>query len=117
MENLVNLINSTPTSQLTTMPQILAALGLPYSGPTSAQVGPQLGPLTTSAPVYPTSNPYPNYPAYPQNPTTPPWVYSGTQPSTTITTQTTTPIAVQNPAPTPVGGQPVYYLRSAEGGS
>jgi hypothetical protein len=45
--NIVNIIRNTPASQLSTTPQLMAALGLPYAGPTSAQVGPQVGPLGT----------------------------------------------------------------------
>lgn len=43
--NIVNVIRSTPASQLATTPQLMAALGLPYSGPTAGQVGPQIGQL------------------------------------------------------------------------
>lgn len=46
--NIVNVIRNTPASQLATTPQLLAALGLPYSGPTAAQVGPQIGQLGTA---------------------------------------------------------------------
>jgi len=77
LENLLNTVKNTPMSQLATMPQLLGALGLPYSGPSAAQVGPQVGPLTANAPVYPSSNQYPNYPTYPSNPSNPPWVYTG----------------------------------------
>lgn len=43
--NVVNVIRNTPASQLATMPQLFAALGLPYSGPTAQQLGPQIGQL------------------------------------------------------------------------
>ena len=51
--NIVNVIRSTPASQLSTTPQLMAALGLPYSGPTSAQVGPQLAPGQIGTPGTP----------------------------------------------------------------
>ncbi len=108
LENLVNLIRSTPASQLQTMPQLLGALGLPYQGPTAAQVGPQVGPLTSTPPVYKNNPAYPNYPVYPTNPSPPPWVYGssttgivqggGTAPITTFT----------NPSGSPNPNYPLY---------
>ena len=76
-ENLINMIKSVPAAQLATMPQIYAALGIPYTGPSASQVGPQVGPLTNQPTNLDLGGQYPVYPTYPTNPSTPPWVYTG----------------------------------------
>jgi hypothetical protein len=117
-ENLVNLIRSTPASQLQTMPQVYQALGIPYSGPTAAQVGPQVGTLTATTPSYPINPQYPVYPTYPTTPTPPPWVYG---PGGTVTTGPSIPVTTApqpgtyNPAPGTPGSTSIFTTQPVEG--